>query len=152
MTVLDTKITISKRESNKGGKYINIAIKDDVSGICFAEVKISLEDFAEALTGLGYVECKTEVRGLHNIGKEKEYERASVFITDEEYACVLADANGSGYDAAKTALGEWLEENHAREGWSIDKYLGSQGSIKYVDDGKMLNFGYYRYIDKSKED
>jgi hypothetical protein len=140
---LQTTIGISRPSGGRDTEYIEIRLRDEVSGIQFAKVKMNLEDFARAITGLSGVECTTEVVGLQNIGKKREYESASVFISDEDYENVTG-AIKWGY--RKEALGDWLVDNHNREGWYIDRYLGSQGSIKYVEGGKMLNFGYYRYV------
>jgi hypothetical protein len=48
----------------------------------------------------------------------------------------------------KEALAAWLLANHSREGWHMNTYLGSQGSIQYVGGGKKLklNIDYYRYV------
>lgn len=148
MKTLDVQLTISKRESNDE-KYINVNLRDATSGINFAEVKVSLEDFMEALTGLGYVHCKAEVRGLEHLGKKKERERASVVISDDEYAIVTDQIKN--YEAIKVALGNWLKANHSKEGWFVDTYLGSQGSIGHTNSGgRALNFAYYRYVDATE--
>lgn len=71
MEDLEGSITIS-RPSSDGRKYIQIEIKDEGSRIKFVTVKVKLSDFAEALTGLSYMPCRFNTRGLDIIGKVKE--------------------------------------------------------------------------------
>lgn len=142
--VLPAAISLS-RPSGFGPEYITVRIEDRTSSIEFVELRIKLDDFARMMTGLAYVDAEMVTRGLENVGKVREYVRAQVFISDRDYA----NASKGTYDESKKGLAKWLVDNHARDGWETDTYLGSQGSIGHVKDGKLLNFGYFRYVDKT---
>ena len=145
---IQTDISISRPSDSTGEKYIEVRLKDDASHITFATVKVGLADFMEALTGLAHMECETEVRGLEYVGKVREREQASVFISENEYRKIT---DGLKYYRHTDVLGQWLIDNHSREGWMVDTYLGSQSSIKNVEGGKMLNFSYFRYVEQKDE-
>lgn len=63
------KLTISRPQCSSGEKYINIEVEDDDARIVFLTLKISLEKFSEAITGLASSGCEFEVGGLENVGK-----------------------------------------------------------------------------------
>jgi hypothetical protein len=133
------------RPSGSGPEYVTFRVDDRVSGIEFLELRMKLDDFARMLTGLAYNDAEMVTRGLENIGKVREYENAQVFISDKDYN----KATAGDYYAREKELAKWLNEHHARDGWIIDDYLGSQGSVGYATGGKLLNFGYFRYVDKT---
>lgn len=65
-------LTISKISSNAENGYMELTIRDEVSGIPFITAKCSLFDFINTLTGMFGVECDYELRGVENIGKERQ--------------------------------------------------------------------------------
>lgn len=56
-----------------GEQYMKITVEDELSGIEFLSADMSLEDFAKALTGQGFMPTEYELRGLENIGKECQH-------------------------------------------------------------------------------
>lgn len=140
---INPTISIGKVSGNDED-YMELTIRDEASNISFVKVKVELAEFMKALTGLYDTKCISgEVRGLENVGKIHEYEKAEVFISEAEYKMVTV---GVRYEHANEALADWIRENHGREGWFVDGYLGSQSSIAYVEGGKKLRFRYYRYV------
>jgi hypothetical protein len=139
---LPISIRTSRVHTNRGEDYISLRIEEKISGIEFLDAEISFENFAKMLTGSA-VEVDAEFLGLMNLGKKYESVRASVFISEEEYGRVTS---GLPYDGVKKALGQWLRDNHSREGWATQTYLSSQSSIKHCDGGYILNYGYSRYV------
>lgn len=125
---MDMKLCISRRSSDK----IVISITDEASRSEFVEVELSPHDFAMAVTGLSFVKATGSVRGLENVGKKKVIEKRSV-------VCPL-----NSYD--RKNLSAWLEQNCSEQGWLLDTYLGSQGSIENVDGGRKLNYSVYKYV------
>lgn len=65
-------LTISRWTNGKGESGISINFIDDSSGVNFLTAKVSLEDFAEAVTGLGHVPCTFELHS-DNVGKRSEH-------------------------------------------------------------------------------
>lgn len=90
-------------------------------------------DFAQALTGLSELDATATVRRLDVVGMKKVIEPRTI-------ECPL-----KGYD--RKELTSWLEENAKEDGWIIDTYLGSQGSVRYTDAGCVLNYRVFKYID-----
>lgn len=141
----DVSVRVSKCMNSRGPDTMNLVIEDKVSGIQFLEIEMSMEQFGKLLAGGSLVDMQAELRGLENIGKKREYERASQFITREDYNAITGSLK---YDDQKRALGQWLKDNHSRDGWHTETYLGSRDSIRYSnnDDGYFLNFAYSRYV------
>jgi hypothetical protein len=141
---INTKLTISRPINSDGGSYINIRIEDCTSGAEFVKLQIGLAEFTEALTGLSYVECAAEVHGLAVVGMKKERERAKILLPKRV-----------GYDrkAIKEYLATYYDPTVFGEGWILDQYIGSQGSIVSNTDPdtkeefpNVANVTYYRYV------
>jgi hypothetical protein len=127
--VIMTELGITR--SSDGNYYIRIGC--ETSRISFCELKLTGEQFAEAVTGLHSCDIPATVKGLNRVGKERV--RAT-----RQVMCPLKT-----YD--RDELGKWLDEHCQEEGWLIDTYLGSQNSTKSVDDGTLLNYSVFKYID-----
>lgn len=125
------KVTISRNSS----EAINIHVEDDTSRIRFLELTMTLSDFAMALTGHGYMPASGEVHGLENVGKRRESRAASVVYP-------------GSYNATRSEMAEWLEENCQEDGWLLDAYLGSQGSVTYNKGVPTLHYRMIRYVDE----
>lgn len=72
MKKLQGKLTISRPSYRDKQKAIRITVHDDTSSCRAVEVELSLEDFAECLTGLGRVDCSYEYNDSGVIGKYLE--------------------------------------------------------------------------------
>lgn len=126
-------ITISKDSRN----IVRVRLQCEESRAVFAEAELTLEQFAQVITGLACVEVPIEVRNLGVVGKRKISEKRSAKFPLKYY---------------KTEeLRKWLLGNCQEEGWRIDDYLGSQTSVEYADDGAVLNYRVFRYEEISSE-
>jgi len=140
MKTINSSIAISRPQNGDGQKYIRIEVQDESSRTIFLTLKIGLEDFSEAITGLSGIKCTGEVAGLENVGKTKEVKPHKEMIPswvskhsrDEQQAYL----NAIGYD----------------DGWLADTYIGSQGSIVQNNDPNtnkefpvIANIRLYRY-------
>lgn len=139
MAKLPAKLSISKVQTNRDDPHICISITDANSGITFSAVEVSLIEFADAITGLARVSCTHETRNTEYLGKYYVSEPRTITVPH------------LGYN--KEAYKEWLLNNAQEEGWIIDSYLGSQGSVTYKDGNAVLNYHVFKYVDKidSKE-
>lgn len=126
-------ITIS-RPSGGRSEYISIQIECENSQARFCELEIPLGSFAAALTGLGYVKCSAEVRGLEVVGKFRVTENRTI-------ACPL-----DTYD--KKELTEWLRSNAQEDGWILNTCLGSQNSVSRTEGGTMLRYHVTKFVDQ----
>ena len=121
-------LTISRDSHNE----INVTITDRASGIRFVELKMTPADFAIALTGQAYIDGEMRFRGLENVGKELVIEKREI------------TAPLSTYD--KEELRAWLVENAQEEGWILDSYLGSHGSVHRSGEATILRYSVRKYI------
>lgn len=72
MSLIKGQLTISRPTSSSGAEWIEIEFNDEDAGIRFAKFRVSLTNFAKALTGLGYVPGEIELRGLDRVGMKSE--------------------------------------------------------------------------------
>lgn len=129
-------ISISRRTGDGYENTICIEIKDDSSRNRFIDVKMSLADFAAAISGCSEMPIQFEVRCLDSIGKTKETEAASINIPKNMKFSSRED------------IRKYLQAYHQRDGWVLDDYLGSQTSIKHIESDEFFavaNIKYFRY-------
>lgn len=112
---------------------VHITLIDEASRIEFFDGNMKLADFASALLGLSRVEIEGELRGMENVGKKRVNESRQI-------VCPLTTYK-------RETLSQWLRENAKEEGWIVDTYLGSQGSVKSHPDGQLLNYGVTKFIE-----
>jgi len=117
---IDGKITIHRIHS--GRECIEIEFVDVQSGTKFALAELSLEAFADAITGRGMVECTIDVCGLERVGKVMHVKSIKFPLLD------LAP------DKKVAACKEVARI--CPEGWVPDNYFGSQDSF-WQDDGVL---------------
>jgi len=129
------------RPMGYGNDYISIQLECKNSNVEFVEARISLEDFAKALTGQGDLPMTFQTRGLELVGKIRE-QKPLVFEMPE----------GSDYMDRKE-LAKKLAQNHCDEGWKADTYFGSQSSFKtdYKKNITTAHTRQYRFIDPEPE-
>lgn len=114
---------------------VSIRIRDDASGLNIVELELSLEEFALAVTGMFVPNVSATMTRDPHLGQECISERRTVLYPD------------GGYDKDKAE--KFLIENCQEEGWILDTYLGAQNSRIYRDGKTYLNYGVYRYEEKS---
>jgi len=118
-------VTISRNSKD----MVNIAVKDEISKIRFLELSLTLEDFGWLMTGMSEIKSEGVVKGLQYVGKTKVSEDRLV-----EYPQYL-EFNEVGIRA-------WIEANCQEEGWLLDSYLGSNGSVK----NGVAKYSVYKYV------
>lgn len=113
---------------------INIRLRDKVSRAEFVDVRMTLEDFASAVTGLVEVDVIVDVRGLDRIGKVKVIESRQTV-----YPGAIYD------DRAKQE--PYIVDNCQEDGWELLPALRSQGSKNTGPNGEtMLNYSVVKYV------
>lgn len=129
----DTRLTISKVCSNVEKDYITIRLEDGDSSIRIIEAKVSLENFAKALTGMSYIQCESEVYLTDEIGKIHEHKEIPVELP---------------YDASKEKFEEAVKE-FCIDGWITD-YRHFKSSQKKSPTNKPGHYyvGFHRWIKK----
>lgn len=121
------KLTISRNSSDT----VCISIEDCESHVEFATVKLTVENFGYAITGLARQDVDIEVMGLDSVGKKRITETREVIYPIKSYD--------------RTQMENWIKENCQEDGWEINSYLGSQKSIQYKDDHTILRYSVIKY-------
>ena len=132
---MDGKISISK-VTGPNVRYVEIELTDTKSGIEFMHVHITLEAFAEAITGSGSQSCTFELSGMCNVGKRREvkhefvsYDNVSKSQDYEAKAQALAPFEVDGWRGRTSDLGNMHK-------WNRDKSAYDVLFIRFVDAPK----------------
>ncbi len=128
-------LTICKDSSGT----VRVYVRDQESRTVFAALRLSPEDFADALFGLAETHCELDVHGLDRIGKRR--------VSESRQIEVLGEAKIYKRDNLRA----WLRENAQEPGWILDDYLGTQGSVLYRDGKVLLNYRVYKFVDVAEE-
>jgi hypothetical protein len=127
---MKAKVTISRASDDR----VRIRIRDEASGIEFAEVSLTVEAYGYAITGLSEQEAELSVRGLEWVGKKRVTE-------SRQKVCPLDTCD-------KDKLSKWLQENAQEEGWILSTYLGSQSSTSRAScGGTLLRYSVTKYVE-----
>jgi hypothetical protein len=128
---MKAKVSISRSSDDT----VRIRIRDEASGIEFAEVSLTVEAYGYLITGLSDQEADLQVRNLQFVGKTRISEQRQI-------ECPL-----STYD--KSELSQWLKENAQEEGWIVSTYLGSQSSVTWNNGKATLRYSVTKYVDSA---
>lgn len=133
---LQGKLTISRPSNGSGRRYITIRIHDELSGTEVIDLEIGLEEFAEAVTGMGYVPCEFELQAEF-AGKKREIKR------------VLVECGESWLEAKRTPArqAEYVAQKFAP--YEVDGWIGSQYDYFnfHNKNGDFMNVSFTRYVD-----
>lgn len=140
---LPGRLTISRTQSTVSGDRVTIRLVDEVSGISFVELSLSLAAFAAAITGLGDVHAEMELRGLDVVGMRHEAKTETVDLPDQF-------TRGEEFQAALRELVAPLEV----DGWkaSIDRSYNPHRSVSRVDGTRGYGVHFHRYVDATEAD
>ena len=136
MKTLNTLLSISRVQHCSGGEddYVQIEIRDVISGITFLETKVTLSNFTLALTALSNVGSKSEVRGLEYLGMRYESKYISIQLPDNMY---------NSEQKKKIALKRATKS--CPKGWQISNYLGSSNSFFRKGEKEFARVEIFRY-------
>ena len=62
---------------------IHIRLEDDLSGVEFLSIEMSLENLANLITGMGYLDCEFQLRGLDKVGLTREHKIEIIELPDD---------------------------------------------------------------------
>lgn len=127
-------ISISRQSSNQGPDYISIRLRDNDAAAEFAQVRLTLEQFAQAVTGLTIGDCEIEVNGLDRVGRRMET-AIHTFPMPRQKPC---DKEVAAAGAKETCP----------EGWTPDTYFGSQSSFFRQDGVPWARCTIRRWVEK----
>lgn len=135
----NAKVTISKHASIDGS-HVAIEIMDAASGAKVSAF-LELEDFAQAILGLGRVDAETEVRDIQFLGHTR---------TEEKRTLTVGLLPGAGVSVGSQAYWEmFLRENvQVEPNQVLDSYLGAKNAIRRVGDSIRLKYRILTYTPK----
>ena len=131
MRKLSGKITICKT-LGRDDKPINIDINDEISGCRLVNIRMSLEDFADALTGRGWVPVEMEVNLDGPIGMKAENKTEIV-----PFNCFSKDSE------SEKAISKALKPFEV-DGWRARREDMTNGHWR-TDQGQRVVF--FRHVD-----
>lgn len=114
MKTLKGKITIGKT-SSRDGDYVMIELEDSLSHCRVVEVRMSIEDFGQAILGLACQKCEFDLNDSGVIGKTHEYKEEVVPVPD--------DFNSHGGNFEKLAA-------KALAPFEVDGWVGRKEDLK----------------------
>lgn len=127
------RISISRFMSNrKPERGISITVEDESSGVRFLDLTLSAENFGNAVTGLGSLECEFELRGTDLVGLKQEHKEESVAVpefpgrlSDKQISLLLAPYEVDGW----MGRGQDLNNHH-----------------RYDNKSKTVRVTFFRYV------
>ena len=126
-------VTIT-RVSYPDGQRISIRIEDRLSRRCFVEVQMSLEAFANAVTGFSYQPSELQIQDLDLVGKKLEIKHVIV--------------PQAGFDASKEAILDALEP------FEVNGWMGCVSDMTNHHNfcGDKVRVHFKRYVPATKAD
>lgn len=122
-------VTIGRDSNNR----VVIRMFDTEASVQFAQLELSCEAFALAITGQAHTAGELQVRSLDRVGKKQTVKSVSAKAPKKN---------------SKAAYIAWIKANYEKDGWICDDSLNSQRSIQsYGHSGKyeILNFHLRRW-------
>lgn len=132
------KFHLNVSRCSDGRIYIELVDALDRSGVHFFRGSLTAEAFGNAVTGLSLQDIHGELRDTECVGKVRVTEPRTVVCPIRSWDRAL--------------LQDWLKQNCQEEGWLLDAYLGSQGSVGTDGDGRtVLRYRVIKYVDPPKD-
>lgn len=126
-----TSVTVTCSRNNHNEVWIRI--RDEGAVEAGFELRFTLEEFASLVTGMVVDQIPIEITNPDKFGKVRVTSQRETF-------CPLKPLN-------KDELRQWLLDNRQEEGWEIDAYLGSQGSVTHCESGCILRYRVKKWVD-----
>lgn len=141
------RISIGRVHCGDQPDYMRIELTDEDSQIQCIEIKLSLQQFAEALTGRGHVECTFETRGLDLLGSVAEHKEELVPIPSYDYQ--------RSKSARSSALARALKP-YETDGWRARREDAENHHrfVKMDKDGKrhIQRISFDRWVPKATDE
>ena len=74
-------LSIGRTSCSHGPDYVRVSLADELSGARI-QVKLSLEDYAKVITGLGHIQAEAESYNMDKIGLVREHRQMIMKTTD----------------------------------------------------------------------
>lgn len=131
--MISTRVSISR--DNHDNIHIHIRLVDQASRKLLGSARLTCEEFGMLVTGVSMTDIPCEIDvDQGSIGKKR-------VDAPREVLCPINSYNTN-------ELSDWLIENCQEEGWHINSYLGSKGSIDRAIgsvDATILRYTVYKF-------
>ena len=125
-------ISIHRYQSNEEPHHgVHIELKDESSGVRVVDIDLTIEQFGNAVSGLGYTDCLFELGFVSYVGKVREHKIEKIIrwfgygeIRNEDLEKVLKDYEIDGWKANRADF-----KNHHRYN---DDHTISVSFVRYV--------------------
>ena len=120
------------RSQGPDGNSVRIEVMDERSRVTFLTLSLTMEQYAEAITGLSHRPCEMEVRGLDLVGMVSEYKTVDI---------AFPYVSGEGRALTKIRAAETVAE-HETDGWRgrPDDLLNHHNLIAGKPDIYLVHF------------
>ena len=141
MKTLPAEINIARPSYSDGRKLITIQITDKKSGCGAVAIEIGYAEFAQALTGLGAVDCQMTFNDSGVIGKKYEYKQEVVKIPKT----LLYTKSKQQQEALRACL-----ECYETDGWIArdSDAMNHHHILEYRENDFMARVSFTRYIEE----
>lgn len=134
------KISITRPSSGDGDGHISITLADIDAVVQFAQIRMSLADFAQCVTGLSRIDCDIELKNLDKTGKQRIREQIEFELPDDtDSYCSSDQRKAVALNVARELVGDE---------WEVDGYFGSQDSFFQRDGKPMARTSIMKWVDK----
>lgn len=126
--------------SYRSGDGVSVTIEDRTSKTVIFEGLISYEEFTSALSSLqSRPFTKAEFTSMPEVvGMKSE---------NEQFSFQVDDTGDTWSDDFKARVAKYIKDNDLKPGWEVSSYLGSQGSIVKLRNGRIqINTWARRYV------
>lgn len=130
------KANLGITRSSDGNYYIRIGCESSRTSFC--ELKLTGQQFAEAITGLHTSDYECTVHGLDRVGKTRVREARQAL-------CPLSVFSQKEQE-------QWLLDNCQEDGWILDNYLRKQNAVKTLSGARELKYSVYKFVDVGEDD
>jgi hypothetical protein len=130
MKLKEAAITILVNEDGA-----TIELYDKEASIQFAEIKLTAEQFCQALSRLGHTPCQIEVHNLDNIGKTMEHKSFEFAVPEKKW-------NAKNHRELIAAYAQKI----CPEGWACWDSFNSQNSFFFEGEQRMARCTIRRWV------
>ncbi len=136
MIDLVAKLSISRPQGGDcNGEFIDIQVNDEAAGVRAVTVRVSLADFAKALTGQGHIPATLEFNDSGLVGMVREYRKKAVPSLEHLYG----DDRASRVRAALVP--------YEVDGWrGSDSDMSNSHCTSIIDGKRFQAVGFQRHV------
>ena len=129
------------RPTRGAERFIQMRLEDEGSRCVVIDIRMTMEDFGNAITGLGNTPCKFQLLGVKQVGKRVEHKAVEVFVPDG-----TSDTRSERIRVAVVAYEKdgWRGDDNDAQNW--------HRAARSENRGTWYNVQYTRFVDIEEDD